>query len=366
MGDLLEEIERLVAEGHAPATRRAVASARRSWDAFVDSLAEERPDAIWEPGEYGMSLRASLHNEITMMMFAAWLVRLGLQSSTASTYLSLVRVSLEAELGWKLTLRDQETRLPRMMRALRRMFSCIRRRRIGWRAHHHRTLRQRLGTPQGVRATTREAVLCTAREGLARCCELGPRRAADFDAQAHPTVGDLRFEERPEPHVILMLLPAKKPPGRAHKVPVPFAAAVGPVVGAYAAIRRMLVARREADGGQLRDDAPLFVGLSGQPMTAGQMVEIFRAAASAVGIAAGDITGHSGRIGGSTDHFAMETPPAVLQICGRWDSDLWQIYTRQCIEQTLRYSVAASACADVSIEETYEDYIQPAATARLT
>jgi hypothetical protein len=100
-------------------------------------------------------------------------------------------------------------------------------------------------------------------------------------------------------------------------------------------------------------------------MTAGQMVGIFRAAAKVVGVADGDVTGHSGRIGGATDHFASETPPAVLQICGRWDSDLWQIYTRQCIEQTLRYTTAASACADVSIEETYEDYVQPAAVARL-
>ena len=66
-----------------------------------------------------------------------------------------------------------------------------------------------------------------------------------------------------------------------------------------------------------------------------------------------------------TDHFAQDTPPAVLQICGRWDSDLWQIYTRQCIEQTLRYTVSASRCADVSLEETYEEYVQPAAVARM-
>jgi hypothetical protein len=365
MGELLEEIERLVAEGHAPSTRRAVASARRSWDAFLDSLADERPDAIWEPGEYGMSLRASLHNEITLMMFGVWLVRLGLQASTASTYLSLVRVSLEAELGWKLTLRDQETRLPRMMRALRRMFSCIRRRRIGWRAHHHRALHGLCGTPTGVAATTADAVLCAAREGLARCCKLGPPRAADFDSERHPTIGDLQCEETPEPHSILMLLPAKKPPGRSHKVPVPFAAAVGPKVGAHAALQRMMAARRAAGGRELRSDEPLFVGLDGRPMTAGQMVGIFRTAARVVGIPDGDVTGHSGRIGGATDHFAQETPPAVLQICGRWDSDLWQIYTRQCIEQTLRYSVAASACTDVSIEETYDDYVQPAATAHL-
>ena len=363
--ELLQEIEQLIAEGHAPSTRRAVATARRSWDAFVDAVAGERPDPIWEPGEYGMSLRSSLHNEITLMMYAAWLVRLGLQAGTASTYLSLTRVSMEAELGWKLTLRDQETRLPRMMRALRRMFSCIRRRRIGWRAHHQRTLRQRLGPAQGVVATTQDAVLCTAREGMARCCELGPARALDFDPAAHPTVGDVRIESTPETHMVLMLLPAKKPPGRRHKVPVPLSAAVDADVGAYAALQRMLAARRTAAGRELRSDEPLFAGPDGQALTSGQMVGLFKTAARCVGLPDGDVAGHSGRIGGATDHFAAETPPAVLQICGRWDSDLWQVYTRQCIEQTLRYAVAASACTDVSLEETYEDYVQPAAVARL-
>ena len=363
--ELLHEIEQLIEEGHAPSTRRAVATARRSWDAFVDAVAGERPDPIWEPGEYGMSLRASLHNEITLMMYAAWLVRLGLLASTASTYLSLTRVSMEAELGWRLTLRDQETRLPRMMRALRRMFSCLRRRRIGWRAHHQRTLRRRLGPAQGVAATTQDAVLCTAREGMARCCELGPARAAEFDPAAHPTVGDVRVESTPEEHIVLMLLPAKKPPGRRHKVPVPLAAAVDADVGACAALQRMLAARRAAAGRELREDEPLFVGPDGRALTAGQMVGLFRAAARCVGLPDGDVSGHSGRIGGATDHFAAETPPAVLQICGRWDSDLWQVYTRQCIEQTLRYAVAASACTDVSLEETYEDYVQPATVARL-
>jgi hypothetical protein len=362
---MLADIEALVAAGHAVSTQQVAASARRSWDGFIDAIADERPDAIWEPGEYGMTLRSSLHNEITLMMFAAFLVRLGLAASTASTYLSLVRSSLETELGWKMTTRDQETRLPKMMRSLRRMFSCLRRRRIGWRAHHHRTMRRRLGPPVGVVATTQDAVLCVAREGLARCCELGPAKVADFDATRHPTIGDLRHEEEPEPHTVLMLLPAKKAPGHTHKVPVPFPAASGTEVGAHAALQRMLAARRAACGRKLRSDEPLFVGADGRPMTVAQMVGTFRAAARTVGMAEGDVTGHSGRIGGATDHFAEETPPAVLQICGRWDSDLWQIYTRQCIEQTLRYTSAASACTDVSIEETYEDYIQPAAVARL-
>ena len=74
----------------------------------------------------------------------------------------------------------------------------------------------------------------------------------------------------------------------------------------------------------------------------------------------------TGRIGGATDHFATETPPAVLQICGRWDSDLWQIYTRQCIQQTLEYTMRASACNDVAVEEIIDDYTQPARVARIS
>ena len=363
---LLQEIQELVTEAHAASTQRVAASARRSWDAFLDETRGERPTPVYGPGEYGLTMRASLHNEITLMMFAAWLIRLGLQASTASSYLSLVRTTLEAQLGWALTVRAQEMRLPRLMRALRRMFSCLRRRRIGWRAHHQRRLRQQLGPPRGVEATTQDAVLCTSREGLARCCEMGPVRADDFSAAAHPTVGDVTFEQEPVPHMVIMLLPAKKAPRKQHKVPVPFPAESGEVVGAYAAVQRMLAARRAAQGGRpLSSAAPLFAAHDGRAMTAGQMVAVFRAAAAAVGLAAGEVSGHSGRIGGATDHFAMDTPPAVLQICGRWDSDLWQIYTRQCIEQTLRYTTAASGCGDISIEETYEEYVQPAAVARV-
>ena len=40
----------------------------------------------------------------------------GLAASTATTYLSLARTSLEMELGWKLTIPDAQIRLPKLMR----------------------------------------------------------------------------------------------------------------------------------------------------------------------------------------------------------------------------------------------------------
>ena len=52
-----------------------------------------------QPGEYGLSMRASLHNEISLMMWAAWMLRVGLAATTATTYLSLARSTIEAQLG---------------------------------------------------------------------------------------------------------------------------------------------------------------------------------------------------------------------------------------------------------------------------
>ena len=126
----------------------------------------------------------------------------------------------------------------------------------------------------------------------------------------------------------------------------------------------MLERRRHLAGGALADDAPLFVDSAGAALTKGAMVTFFRDAAAFIGLEGLPVSGHSGRIGGATDHFAQGTPPSVLQICGRWASDLWQIYARQCIAQTLSYTAAASRCDDYSLEEVLEEYTQPATTVR--
>ena len=368
---LVEEVQSLCIEAYEPNSIRVALSARRCLEYFIDEYRGSRPDMFWQAdNEKGLSMRSSLHNELSLMMWAAWMVRIGLSASTASTYLSMARSTIEAQIGHSLTNREHSVRLPRMLRKLRKMFSCVRRKRLGWRAHHHRQLARLRGTPQGEAATTADAVLCTAREGLARCCELGPKQGQSFDTTRHPTLGDLsRHESRHGRHLVLRLLPAKKPPGQTAKVPVPLPEASGEEVGAYAAIERMLRTRLGhavtwGDDGRLAGvdlEAPLFA-IDGVAVTAAHMVQYFSQAAADIGVTGGPVSGHSGRIGGATDHFAQETPPAVLQICGRWDSDLWQVYTRQCIDQTIEYTVRASACADASLEEIFDEYTQPAVT----
>ena len=369
--ELVEEVQSLCADAYALSTQRAAASARRCWQFFEDEYRHDRPAMLYGPSEYGLSLRASLHNEISLMIWCAWMVRMGLAASTVSTYLSLTRTSLEAELGWRITSKETSVRLPRMLRRLRKMYKTVRKKRLGWRAHHHRRWRRTLPKTMPEDRLLQHAAMCLAREGLCRAVELGPPRAEDYSAELHPSLGDVTYHATPQPHLVLMLLPAKKSPGKAHKMPVPLPEASGEEVGAYHAIVQLLARRTghawpfDSNGevlglGQtLSVEAPLLVDTRGATMLGPALVGFFASAALEIGLA-GRVSGHSGRIGGATDHFARETPPAVLQICGRWDSDLWQIYTRQCIEQTLTYTVRASQCDDAALEEIFDDYTQPA------
>ena len=376
---LVEEAEQMCAAHYELSSQATAESARRCFEFFIDEYKEERPDMFWGPADLGLSWKASLHNEISLMIWATWMVRIGLAPSTVTTYMSLVRTTIEAELGWRLTLSEFQLRLPKLLRRLRKMYATVRKKRLGWRAEHHRKWRRLVGYPTTEPLLLADAVMCVAREGLARIAELAPAHADEFDEQKHPTIGDLSLQEpRREGdlrHMVLWMLPAKKAPGKAHKMPVPLPEASGGEVGAFSALARMLRARQVAAGwhGALFDadgavaglpaDAPLFArSASGASLTKAEMVDFFAKAAALLGLE-GKVSGHSGRIGGATDHFAEETPPAVLQICGRWDSDLWQVYTRQCIDQTLKYTVRASKCADTAVEEIFDDYTQPAVVA---
>ena len=49
----------------------------------------------------------------------------------------------------------------------------------------------------------------------------------------------------------------------------------------------------------------------------------------------------------------------------RWDSDIWAIYARRCVGQSLGYSRAAADCTDLDPEELIPSYSQPAGLCRL-
>ena len=54
---------------------------------------------------------------------------------------------------------------------------------------------------------------------------------------------------------------------------------------------------------------------------------------------------HSLRIGGATAMAWLQAPPAAIQACGRWRSDAYLVYLRECRAQAISY-VERIASAD--------------------
>ena len=70
----------MCANHYEESSQRVAESARRCLEWFLDSYREERPDMFWGPGENGLSWRASLHNEGSLMLWAEWVNSLGTYS----------------------------------------------------------------------------------------------------------------------------------------------------------------------------------------------------------------------------------------------------------------------------------------------
>lgn len=357
----------LVGKAYTAASQRSVDTAMRAFFAFQRHVAPQRPVLLMTP-KYAGDLEASLHNEFSLMLFATFCWKGGLAPSSTATYTSLVKNNLGVKFGWKLTCAESETRLPRLLKGLKRTETRVRRKRVGLRAHHHRQLVHN-APPSNPRETTHHAMLATARQGLARGADMLPQRAADFDPKHDCTIGDLSFPATPEEQLQLMLEPAKKAPGQAGKVPVLIPKSDSPS-SAYALVRAMLADRRahaRAHGRELGADEPLFADTSGPcpiALTVADLRSTTKAAAIALGLNPDHFGAHSSRIGGATDHFAANTPPIIIQVCGRWDSDIWAIYARQCPAQILNCARMAENNADLDLEQLRPDFTQPAITHR--
>ena len=209
-----------------------------------------------------------------------------------------------------------------------------------------------------------DAILAATRKGLLRPCEAAVSVGA-FDPSAHLCVRDVEYFDEHGRYLILTILPAKQPPGQPKDEPVLYPSGDG-VVDFYSACARMLDDRRlRSPGGVLDPLAPLFLKPStGRAFFTTKLRALYRGVARAIGLDPSDLGAHSGRIGGATDLFASGTPPVAIQIAGRWDSDIWAIYARRCVGQSLGYSRAAADCVDVDLEELIPSYSQPARPAQ--
>lgn len=304
---------------------------------------------------------AGVHNELTLLSWAASMQEDGLAPGTIASYVSLAKTALSVRLGWLIAPKEALTRLPRFLKGIRRLRpKGQRKKRLGWRAAYMRRLVEQFGLPATPEAHSRAAVMNAARQCLLRGADFLPRRPNLYLPDVYPRVGD--WTPRVDPrngrrYAQCYVTPAKKGPDQGKTELLIFGEGDG-ITDAYTAIEAMLAAR--AAKAPLDPDAPLFAHADGSPWTSGQLRALFKEMAAAIGLPVDELGSHAGRIGGATDLFAANCPPAVLQVMGRWDSDIWAIYTRICLGQVLDFAEAASTIEDQDLEALNPAFTQAA------
>ena len=316
MRALMEMAGAMVDNAYAVSSQRVVRTARGAWEDFKEEYEQDRPCMLMQP-RFAGDMAASLHNEVSLMLFAVWMLDNGLKPNTIGTYGSLVKTSLGVEYGWALTAGESAVRLPRMMKGIRRLQKRgERKKRLGWRAEYERTLHKIIGPPKGQEACTQAGLRRGLRQGLLRAADCLPEKASAFAPARHATLGDITFFDRPSPHLRWRVQPAKKSEqmGKTEYVYCPKGDGIA---DAYTAIKTMLE-QRQRMWGKEQDVAPLFVDGSRNSWTVGQARALFKRSGEIIGIDPAELGAQSGRIGGATDLYATDAPAALLQIQGRW------------------------------------------------
>ena len=310
---LMQTIGQYIQNAYAESSKGPIRSALNLFCDFEQEYSDRQ--MLLEPTRAG-DPEAALHNEMSLMMFAAWMTHNGYAMSTVGTYLSLVKTNLGVSFGWALTCKEMEMRLPRMLKGMRRTHKRLRKKRLGWRALYERKLHAARGLPGGRDGKGEAAVRCTLRQGLLRGADCLPNTAATFDPERHSTTADLEHYDLPEPHYKLTVLPAKKSEQQAKTEIVLLPKGDG-ITDAYSALKRMLGDTRIGAAGST---APLFTHADGLAWTIGEARAMFKRCGKVIGIKESELGAQSGRIGGATDMFAQGATPAMLQMSGRWDS----------------------------------------------
>ena len=351
---LHHDVFSLVSSSNAPATARAAAVALRHFDRFAASLPHRQ--TIILPAFHG-DLRAALHNELTFMLFAAYLLQpepgsLSARSAnTVLSYVSLVRSTLTSRVGAPLVLPSTEnTRWKRFVRGLRRLQTRERKERRGLCAAH---LRRAFRLPS-FSANTASAANVWAAVVTGWHCLTRPK-----ELSSELTRADLSFHSLPSPHAVIRLRPLKKAPGQS-KVPLLIAAGNCDGSDAYYALRRLVAL--DPIPAAAAASTPLFRHSSGRAFSPAAISTAVRHVAAAAGETDLHLFGgRSLRIGGATDLLSLTVPATLIQLWGRWSSDIWRVYSRVAESHVLDVSSRlASAHSGPTLEARFPDYVQSA------
>ena len=308
-----------------------------------------------------------LADESLLMDFAIWLVLSkpsgrSISINTAAKYISEVKAWHERKLGYVLGGGIEMKRLKGVLKGMRKSIDQAPKAvRYGVRTQHlAQALRAYHAVPDGaVSLNSHEldslnwaAALSSAFCGLMRGGEFALQSGEAFSKVNHLTRADVTFhiDGDGRRYVIIMMRPLKN--GRCLRgKTVPIVLYQGDYVDAVEALERLF--RLDPVPKHLEASTPLFrlrVRGSAQCMRVDDVRKEVQHLMRCLGLEGRHFGAHSLRIGGATAAAAAGVPPAVIRCCGRWNSDIFEIYTRLTKEAAGRMTAVIGSTAFTDVE----------------
>ena len=334
-----------MSESLAPSTQSNLKTALKHFERFTSSMPNRTP--LRQPRWEG-DLQATLHNEMTFMLFVIYLVQDGSrQASTAMNYCSLARTHLGAMAGFPLT--STSPRWKKLIRAVRKRHRRERKECRPLRISHLRRAFYGAFAEQTVDAVNRWAAVLCGVHLLARPKEVASLR------RSH-----LSFKTSPERHAVILLKPLKKGPEQ-EPVPMLIAQGDGSATDAYEVLQRLVMI--DPVPAHQAESTPLFRDHRRQAPSNAVLTQWVQGIADAAGEGRDSIffSGRSMRVGGATELHAAGANELTIALLGRWSSDCARLYTRASQGQVLALSrMLSRASEDPALEQIFPQYVQTA------
>ena len=294
-----------------------------------------------------------LAEEALLMDFAIWLAvtrppmggRGRPSVETIVKYISTIKAWHYRHFGYRIGADLELTRLRDLLKGIRREhLQPTSRRRYGVRTQHLAEAMRR-GLPLESDDGQPSKLLCEARSdranwraalsagfcGLMRAAELSLQPGESWHPELHLARSDLSFYNDGDGRrfAVIMMRPAKNGKQlRGKRVPLVLASG-GTLLDPVADLERLV--EEDFVPEEDKETTPLFRtqrGPQGGAFTVAAVRRMVKELMSIIGQDPAFFGAHSLRIGGATAAAAAGVEPAVIRVCGRWSSDIFEIYTR--------------------------------------